>query len=466
VETEYDLPAGEHDWQVWFVNEYKDPQSGAERWFWLHEFTIEGPLEGEYGLARDEALALLRQTGRRVFRRPLEEEESRKLAQLLDSTLAAGESPLTGVQVALQAMLASPRFLYHPLPRPAGEAKNGGALIDELTLASRLSYFLWSSTPDEELLSLAERGELRGSLAAQVQRMIRDPKSAALTENFAGQWLQLRDLEQATPDAETFPDFNPLLASDMRRETETLFEHILHENRPVTEFFDADYTFVNARLAKHYGLPAPEAEAFHRASLADTPRRGVLTHGSVLTLTSHPTRTSPVKRGKWLLEQMLGVEPPPPPRDVPPLPETRENESLPLRVRLEQHRANPACASCHALLDPAGFALENYDAIGRWRTTDAGHSIDASGRLITGETFSDWSELRGFLVHERRGEFVRCLAEHLLTYALGRGVTWQDKTAVREIVAQAESSNYGFQDLIRAVCESTPFQQMRSETQP
>lgn len=462
VETECELPAGEHDWQVWFVNEYKDPETNAERWFWLHEFTIEGPLEGEYGLTRDEAAGLLTAAGRRAFRRPLTGAESEKLLRLVDAAIAAGQSPREALGIGLEALLVSPKFLYHPLPTPAGEPASGAVLIDELTLASRLSYFLWSSAPDEHLLALAEAGKLRSDLAAQVRRMLRDAKSAALVENFAGQWLGLRDLELAAPDPTAFPEFDSQLAADMRRETELLFEHVLRENRPALELLTADYTFANQRLARHYAVAAPAGEGFQRASLAGTPRRGIVTHASVLTITSHPTRTSPVKRGKWLLERLLGTEPPPAPRDVPPLPEAREDESLPLRVRLQEHRNNAACASCHALLDPPGFALENYDAVGRWRTTDAGRPIDAADRLITGQKFADWPALRELIITERKEDFVRCLTEHLLTYALGRGLTYQDKTAVRTIMKQAEGSQYGLQDLVLGVCESVPMQKMRA----
>jgi hypothetical protein len=464
VESTCELPAGQHDWQMWFINEFKDEQTGAERWFWLHEFTIEGPLDQAPRLTHDQAKALLTSAGRRLFRRPLTRDESGKLEVLLDSSLAAESSPLAAVGLVLEAQLVSPRFLYHSIHRATGPTEHGSALIDQLTLASRLSHFLWSSTPDEELLALAERGELRGNLRAQIKRMLDDPKSSALTTNFAGQWLQLRDLEQITPDQNLFPQFDGDLAADMRRETQLLFEHVLRENRSVVEFLDADYSFVNARLAEHYGLSAPADEGFHRVSLTESPRRGLLTHASVLTLTSHPTRTSPVKRGKWILEQMLGTEPPPAPRDVPPLPDPRENESLSLRARLEAHRANAACASCHALLDPLGFALENYDAIGRWRTTVLDKPIDASGKLITGEEFNDWSQLRASLVRNRREDFVRCLTEHLLTYALGRGVTYRDKLTVRAIVGSTEETGSGFQDLIVGICESVPFQRMRVDT--
>jgi len=474
VETECELPPGEHDWQVWFLNEYRDPASGRERWFWLHEFSIAGPLDArsaddEPGPTRDEVLGALKATGRRLFRRPLDDAEVRKLAKLVDAAEAAGQEPLAVLRTGLETLLISPKFLYHRRPEPGllsgpglpnepVPAENGSVPIDEFTLAARLSYFLWSSVPDETLLSLAEQGALRGGLDEQVDRLLRDPKAAAFTANFAGQWLQLRDLEHLTPDPQKFPEFSAALAADMRRETELLFEHVLRENRPVTEFLDAEHTFVNARLAAHYGLPAPPGEGFVRVSLADTPRRGVLTHASILSITSHPTRTSPVKRGKWILEQILGTSPPPAPRDVPPLPDRPEDETRPLRARLEAHRADAACASCHALLDPPGFALEHYDAIGRRRTHDQGRPIDASGKLLTGESFADWTELRQVLVRDRRADFVRALTENLLTYALGRGLTYRDKTAVRAIVTQAEDPKFGFQDLIQAVCKSVSFQ--------
>ncbi len=461
IESVSELPAGEHDWQVWFINEHKDAQTGAERYFWLHEFSIEGPLAKDYGLTGEEALAVLKQSGRRLFRRPLADDEAEKLTRLFHSAVAAGRSPREALGVGLEALLISPKFLYHRQPVPTGEDRNGTLLIDEFTLASRLSYFLWSSTPDEELLALAERGQLRSRLAEQVKRMVRDPKSAALTQNFAGQWLQLRDMEQVAPDPQTFPNFNASLAADMRRESELLFEHILRENRPVVEFLSADYTFLNSRLAKHYGLSERPGDTFSRVSLVDSPRRGIATHGSVLTLTSHPTRTSPVKRGKWLLEQLLGTEPPPAPRDVPPLPDAKEDHKLSLRARLEEHRANAACASCHALLDPMGFALENYDAIGRWRTSEADQPLDTSGQLISGERFQSWSEVRELLVRQKSNDFIKCLTEHLLTYSLGREVTYRDKLTVHEIVNRNKSPDQGFQDLILAICESVPFQRMR-----
>jgi len=464
VETACRLEAGQHDWQVWFVNEFEDPQTGQQRWFWLHEFTIEGPLEAEYGLSRDEAVDHVVSLGRKLYRRPLSAEESAKLTALVDSSMDSGESAHEALRMAVEALLASPKFLYHAVARPTGPEEHGTSWIDEYALASRLSYFLWSSAPDDELLALAEQGELRSRLVAQVTRMLDDSKSSALTKNFAGQWLQLRNLEHIAPDSQAFPEFDADLAANMRRESELVFEHILRENRPLQEFLDADYTFVNARLAKHYGFPVPDDAGFHRVSLVDSPRRGVVNHASILTITSHPTHTSPVKRGQWLLEQILGIVPPPAPADIPPLPETREDQRLSMRLRLEEHRANPACASCHALLDPMGFALEHYDPIGRWRTRDGDHPIDASGRLITGESFGDWTDLRGLLIRERREDLVRCLADHLFTYALGRGMSYRDKPAMAEVLRQSESTDFGFRDLILAVCESVPFQRMRVET--
>lgn len=462
IDTTCQLPEGEHDWQVWFTNEYKDLESGVERFFWLHELSIEGPLERAHGLSRDQIVQILQRAARQLFRRPLEKQEAAQIDRLAAQLLEAGHAPSVALQTGLEALLVSPKFLYHPQPRPGSpDLPDGTCEVDEPTLASRLSYFLWSSAPDEELLELAERKQLRSQFATQVRRMIADPKIGRLTANFAGQWLQLRDVAQAAPAQEVFPEFSGALAADMRRESELLFEYILRENRPVLEFLTADYTFINRRLARHYGLPEPSNEGFTKISIAQTPRRGIVTHASVLTLTSHPTRTAPVKRGKWLLEQLLGAVPPPAPANITPLSNAPENESLPLRARLEQHRQSAECAACHALLDPMGFALENYDAIGRWRDSDAGNRIDTAGRLITGESFADWSELRSALVEHRRNDFLRCLTEHLLTYALGRGITYQDKLTVRQIVADSQATDAGFQDLVLAICNSLPFQRMR-----
>jgi hypothetical protein len=463
IETECQLVAGELDWQVWFLNEFKDAQTGAERWLWLHEFTIEGPLQDANELTRDQSLTLLKKAGLRLFRRPLTADEQQKLTQLYDQLLTTEATPREAVGLVLEALLVSPQFLFHPQPRNGQPLPDGTLLIDELTLASRVAYFLWSSTPDERLLELAQRGELRHQWHDEIRRMLADPKRAALTANFAGQWLQLRNLETHAVDANLFPDFDPQLASDMRRETELFFDHVLHDNLAIETFLKADYSFVNRRLARHYGLPEPDSDQFQRVSLAATPRRGVLTQASILTLTSHPTRTSPVKRGKWLWEQMLGRTPPPAPANVPAFPETNENENASLRIRFEQHRANTACAACHAFLDPPGFALENFDAIGRWRTQDANQSIDASGKLVTGERFENWQAFHALLSEERHDDFARCLVEHLLTYALGRGVIYQDKLAIQAILNRSRPNGNRLQDVILALTESVPFQRIRNE---
>jgi hypothetical protein len=461
IEFDAQLPAGEHDVQIWFVNAFRDEKSGAERWLWLHEFKVEGPTERGSGLARGELPELLSKVGRRLDRRPLTSDEQAKLIALADAAQQAGEPPLGALRLCIEAMLVSPKFLFLGAALPGGPAENGSMPIDEFSLASRLSYFLWSSAPDEELLRLAERGDLRRDLDAQVRRMLADARARALTDNFAGQWLQLRDMSSVAPDRELFPEFTPYLAADMRRESESLFEYILRENRPVLDFLAADYSFVNERLANFYGLPEVKGEAWRRVSLANTPRRGILTHASVLTLTSHPTRSSPVKRGKFVLEKMLGTPPPPQPEDVPPLKEQAEEKGMSLRRQLEAHRSNAACASCHAFLDPIGFGLENFDAIGRWRDRDGQEPIDSSGKLVTGQSFVGYAELNEILRRDRKDAFVKCLAENLLTYALGRGLEYTDKLAVREVCRSTAENGHGFQQMILAVCRSVPFQRMR-----
>jgi hypothetical protein len=458
IEAEAELEAGDHSLQFHFVNGFRDEATKAERWFWLHEYTVEGPLRPDDAVAHADVPGHLARAARRLFRRPVSKDEEARLADLAKRAERAGLSPMGALRQGLVALLASPSFLYWNAPIPAGPPERGSVAIDEVALASRLSAFLWSSVPDEELLALAEAGGLRKAFRAQVVRMLADPKAKALTENFAGQWLELRNMTLVTPDAAVFPGWNAALAADLRRETELLFEHLLRENRPVLELLSADYTFANARVAAHYGIPGVEGDAFRRVSLEGTPRRGILTHASLLTISSHPNRTSPVKRGKFILEKILGTPPPPAPRDVPPLPEdTPEVRGLTMRQRLEAHRKNPACASCHAFMDPPGFAFEHYDAIGRRRETDEGRPVDAAGTLATGGAFKDAEEFRLLLVRDRSDDIVRALAEQLLTYAIGRGVEYTDKTALAGIAAGARRSH----ELIIGVCESVPFQRMR-----
>jgi hypothetical protein len=333
-----------------------------------------------------------------------------------------------------------------------------------LELASRLSFFLWSSIPDDELLDLAVRGKLKdpATLEQQVRRMLGNPRSRALVTNFAGQWLYLRNLSGTLPSPTEFPEFDDNLRQAFRSETELLFENIMRENRSVVDLLDADYTFVNERLARHYGIPNIYGDHFRRVTISDNNRRGLLGHGSILTVTSHTTRTSPVLRGKWILDNFLGAPPPPPPPDVPPFNEDQpEGKVLSMRERMEQHRKNPACASCHSRMDPLGLALENFDAVGVWRTHEEGNTpIDASGTLPDGTKFDSPAGLRKALL-ARPERFVQTMTEKLLTYAVGRSLEYYDAPAVRAIVRQAAGKDYRFSDLMLGVVKSIPFQMKR-----
>jgi hypothetical protein len=372
----------------------------------------------------------------------------------------------SGIERALQRLLADPKFIYRAEREPAEAAAGQPYRIGDLELASRLSFFLWSSIPDDELLSLAEQGKLREAevLEQQVQRMLADPRSSALTENFAGQWLNLRALEGHVPVADLFPDFDDNLRQAFRRETELLFDSLIRENRPATELLTADYTFVNERLAKHYGMPGIYGSHFRRVTLGEEfdARRGLLGKGSLLAVSSQPIRTSPVIRGYWVLQNLLGVPPPPPPPDVPEL-EVKETDAAgntaqpSMRAQMEEHRDNPACSGCHMLMDPIGFALETFDAIGQWRTLDGNTPIDASSVMYDGTPINGPADLREFLVGYS-DQFVRTVTEKLLTYALGRGVEYYDMPVVRTIAREAQSDDYRFESLITAVVRSDPFQ--------
>jgi hypothetical protein len=335
-----------------------------------------------------------------------------------------------------------------------------------LELASRLSFFLWSSIPDDELLETARQGRLREPviLEQQVRRMLQDSRSQALVRNFAGQWLYLRNLDGITPGVREFPEFDDNLRRSFKRETEMLFENMVREDRPVLELLTADYTFVNERIARHYGIPNVYGDHFRRVTLGEgfDARRGLLGHGSVLTVTSYPTRTSPVLRGKWVLENLLGTPPPEPPPNVPDLKEnTKESivqgQAPSVRERLEEHRSNPACASCHNVMDPIGFSLENFDAVGKWRTVDGITPIDASGQLIDGSKVDSPSSLRQALLGHSE-QFVRTMAEKLLTYAVGRGIEYYDMPVVRSIARGASENDYRFSSLIMGIVRSAPFQ--------
>jgi len=346
---------------------------------------------------------------------------------------------------------------------PADAAAGGVYRLSDVALASRLSFFLWSTVPDEELLELAEKGRLStpATFERQVRRMLADPKSRALIDNFLAQWLQLRNLKGKQPNSHEFPDFDDNLRQALETEIEMFFTSVIREDRSVMDLLNADYTFVNERLARHYGIPYVYGTHFRRVTLQDEARRGLLGKGALLMVTSHPHRTSPVLRGKWVLENVLGTPPPPPPDVVPPFEETTEAaRPRSVRERMEQHRRNPACASCHRMIDPAGLALENFDAVGGWRTRDGGTRgtpIDASGQLVDGTPINGVVELRAALTRDPN-VFVQALTERLLTYALGRGLTAADMPAVRTIARDAQRENYRFSAVVLGIARSVPFQ--------
>jgi hypothetical protein len=358
----------------------------------------------------------------------------------------------------------SPHFLFRIErdPDPTDPAKVHK--ISDIELASRLSYFLWTSMPDDALLDLAAANKLRapGVLDAQIRRMLDDPKSGALADNFAGQWLETRNLDSVKPDPQKFPEWGPELKNAMKSETRMFFEAMLRENRPVPEFLDAKFTFVNDVLAKHYGIPDIAGPEFRRVELTNGQRGGILTHASVLTVSSYPTRTSPVIRGKYILQNILGAPPPPPPPDVPTLDEESVGNVGSLRQQLEKHRANAMCASCHNRMDVLGFGLENFDAVGKWRTMDGKFPIDAGGTFPSGKSFKDPSGMRE-LLKDDVSEFTRCLTEKMLTYALGRGLERYDRRTVDEINRKLAASGYKFQTLLYEVVNSLPFQSRRGE---
>ena len=395
---------------------------------------------------------------RRAYRRPVVAADWAKPLKFYHEAKEAGGFE-AGIGSALSAILVSPEFLFRIERDPTDVAQATAYRISDLELASRLSFFLWSSIPDEELLAIAQRGELHRPkvLESQVRRMLADPRSSSLVENFAAQWLHLRNLESFTPDLRLFPDFDDNLREAFRRETELHFEALLREDRTVLDLIKTDHTFLNERLAKHYGIPNVYGSRFRRVALDSESRRGgLLRQGSILTVTSYATRTSPVIRGHWLLGNLLGTPPPPPPANIPNLKENTVSETLPMRARLSAHRANAACASCHDLMDPVGFALENFDAIGRWRLTENGLPIDASGGLPDGSRFTGVTGLEDALLKHPE-LFVGTLTEKLLTFALGRGMSENDAPAVRRIVRDAQRDGNHFSSIVLGIVKSSPF---------
>jgi hypothetical protein len=413
-------------------------------------------------LRRNSAEEFVRTFLKHAYRRPVRPEEVRRMMLLAKQAVEDGGSFEHGIRMAVAATLVSPYFLFRW--ELDGAPKNPKAIrsLNEHELASRLSYFIWNSMPDDALLELAQRGQLRKNLSAQIRRMLRDAKAQSLVTSFAGQWLQLRDLETIQPDKRLFGTFNNVIRDDMRRETEMLFAHVMRNNRSVVDFLDADYTFVNERLANWYGLKSLRGDEFQRVSLVGMPRGGVLTHASILTITSDPNRTSPVKRGKYVLENILGTPPPPAPDNVPDLGSSSELKGT-LRQQMVRHRENPVCASCHQKMDPIGFAFENFDAIGRWRTLDNGAPINAASQLDSGEKFGDVSGFLKILAVRKRELFVQCLTEKMLTFAIGRGLEFYDKRAVDGIIKQMERDGFKFETLVIGVAKSLPFDMKRGE---
>jgi hypothetical protein len=416
--------------------------------------------EEEDACARQVVSALMR----RAYRRPVDDKDVDRILPFYREARQDGDFD-AGIEAALSAVLVSRDFLFRVERDPAGVAPGTAYAVGDVNLASRLSFFLWSSIPDDELLAVAERGELHKPevLAQQTRRMLADPRSRSLVTNFAGQWLHLRNLESITPDGRLFPDFDDNLRQGFRRETELLFEEVMREDRSVLDLIKSDHAWLNERLAKHYGVPHVYGVDFRRVALdPGSDRGGLLRQGSILTVTSYATRTSPVIRGKWVLDNLLGTPPPPQPPNVPALEDNTVSASLPIRERLAAHRANAACASCHKLMDPVGFSLENFDAVGRWRTTEEGKPVDCSGGMPDGSTFNGVGGLEAALV-ARPEVFVNTLAEKLLTYALGRGVEYYDAPAVRQAMRDARGKDYRFSDLVVAITTSTPFRMRTSQ---
>jgi len=479
-EIPIEVEAGKHRLGVAYLNNFN---SDGDRNLYLSSFEVVGPLDvapeeypethrrilpqrapvgGELGYAKE----VLGRLTTRAYRRPATDAEVGRLVKLVDVVLRDGGRFEEGIQLALQAVLVSPYFLYRWEVDPERLTAGQGRDLNSFEIASRLSYFVWSSMPDDTLLALAQRGDLtrRDVRESQVRRMLADPRSAALVRNFGGQWLQIRNLDQAEPDATLFPKWDPALRDAMRRETEMFLEALFREDRKITDLVDADFTFVNARLAEHYGISGVEGEEFRRVTLSpDSGRGGVLTMGSVLTITSVPTRTAPVLRGKWILEQILGTPPPPPPPNVPAIEEGAEaSKNATFRQRLELHRSKAECMPCHQKMDPLGFALENFDAIGTWRTQDGPHPIDNAAELPGGRKFQGAAGLKSVL--RQHPDFPRALASKLLTYALGRGLEPGDRRAVQGLVESLAKNDFKFSALLLGVVESEPF--LRRQPEP
>jgi hypothetical protein len=484
-ELRVSLPEGDHSLRLGFIDDEYVKTLASDAIYrdrvnkWIGSIKIIGPFESkEPKPSREKVLICDPNTGaacvdkilstlaRRAYRRPVTKSEVAALTKFVALAKADGQTVEQGIQLAIQAILVSPHFLFHLERDLHPNDPSKVHRISDVELASRLSYFLWNSMPDDQLLALAERRQLStpAVLDAEVKRMLADPKSFAMAENFAGQWLEIRNLDSIRPDPQKFPDWTPELRDAMKVETRMFFDSMLRENRPIGEFITARYTFLNEMLAKYYGIEGVTGPEFRRVDLKTDQRGGVLSQGSVLAVSSYPTRTSVVIRGKYILQNILGTPPPPPPADVPALDEESVGTAASLRQQMEKHRSNAICASCHSRMDPLGFGLENYDAIGKWRTQDGAFPVDSSGVLPSGKSFTTPAEMRAVL-GGMLPDFSRALTEKMLIYSLGRGLERYDRPTVQAITAQLAESGYGFQTLIGEVVKSLPFQSRRAEAQ-
>ena len=477
------IPLGRYQFHVAYTNDTNG--EGGDRDLGVMTFELEGPLHlspDELPLppshrriidvvpneARDVAAAArhnLLQLAEPMFRRPIVASELDRYVTLVATHVEAGESFATAMSYGLQALLTSPQFLFRVERQPHPDDPAELSKLSQYELATRLSYFLWSSVPDEALRQDAAAGVLSDPtrLSHHVQRMIDDRRSEAFVTHFAGQWFNLRNLEDTRPNRKLFPDFDDRLRQSMQQETTLLFESVLRRNDSIVQLLEADYTYVDERLAKHYGLADVEGESFRRVAIDKLPRRGILTHAGILTLTSDPSRTIPVKRGKWIMENILGTPPPAPPAGVPPLGPTAEsNPDLTLRQQLELHRQDPRCIACHRVMDPIGLAFEHFDAVGKWRDTANDKPIDATGALPDGSTFQNAIDLIS-IVAARRDDFARHAARTMLTYALGRGLELYDECVIDEIVEQVRADDYRIHSLIQSIVHSEPFLMRRGD---
>lgn len=473
------VEAGKQAIGVEFLNDFYEPSKNQDRNLIVHAVEIVGPInsaapnlpeshrqlitrmpaKGEEQVVAHE---IIERFAKRAYRRNVSKEEVDRLVTFVDLSLKNGGSFLEGIQAAMQAALCSPHFLYRWELDPASVKPGDVRNLGDFEVASRLSYFLWSSMPDAELFDLADKGVLLkdGNLEKQVTRMLKDGRARALVENFGGQWLQLHNIYDVDPDPKKFPKFSYELREDMKRETIAFVEAVMKEDRSVLDLVDGHFTFLNERLARHYGINDVKGNEFRRVELPpDSPRGGVLTMASVLLATSQPTRTSPVIRGKWILEQILGTPPPPPPPNVPPLEAKHIDPNLPIKQRFALHRESPDCAGCHAKIDPMGFALEHFDAVGAFRTMDGNNPVDSSGELPNGTKFNDSADLKKLVKGDK---FVHALAEKMMIYGLGRGLERYDKKALTGVVNATKQGEYRFSSLVLSIVKSDPFLKRKS----